>query len=150
MFWSLIKTQVIIKCIIVRTFVQRGEVSLYGWSPVWLAWISLHTQVEHIIFLFGRIQTSQLETSCTLILPPTVSVLCQSMICTAWADMSLPINCSAPRIYLISLFKKYCHFEKIGTVTRIRTHDLESSRPWIFSPNQITKALGVLIREQYQ
>ena len=53
-----------------------GEVSLYGWSPVLQVWIQLlrYTQITTYFFLIIS-NLIQMDTSCTVILPPTVSVL---------------------------------------------------------------------------
>ena len=51
-----------------------GELSLYSWSPVLQAWVQLlHYKQLTTLFLFlVKYSLVKLETSCTVILPPSV------------------------------------------------------------------------------
>ena len=57
---------------------RLGEVSLYGWSPVLQVWIQLrhYKQIPNNMFSpLVKSSLMKLESSCTVIFPPMVSVL---------------------------------------------------------------------------
>ena len=60
-----------------------GEVSLNSWSPVWLVWIQQFQYIQiTTYFLVHMVRSNpvKLETSHTVILPPTVSVLLSELL----------------------------------------------------------------------
>ena len=58
--------------ILTREYSLLGEVSLYGRSPV----LQVYIQLLHYIQITYKSSLVKLETSCAVILPPTMCVLC--------------------------------------------------------------------------
>ena len=73
-----------------------GEVLLYGWSPVLHVWILL----LHYIQLIKYVLFVKLESSRTVMLPPTASVFCINFCLSSLTFFNSPWLCSLKVIQL--------------------------------------------------